>query len=114
MTTVTKVNKDSMGYPGAAPAFSSRCLPHRARLVADSARGRAGPPSKPKEVDPATAELWRSLGIHVPPTVLRESRENHERSLHGALTAIAFKLDKLTAATELNAQTMAEQYARQD
>lgn len=65
-------------------------------------------------MDPATAELWRSLGIHVPPTVLRESRENHERSLHGALTAIAFKLDKLTAATELNAQTMAAQYARQD
>ena len=88
MPTVTPVNPDSLGYPGKF--------------------------SRPKPVDPATTELWRSLGIHVPPSVLRESRENHERSLQGVLTAIALKLDNLTVATAENAEMMKGQYCRKD
>jgi hypothetical protein len=43
MAGVTPVNSDSLGWPGKV--------------------------GKPKGVDPATTELWRSLGIHVPPSV---------------------------------------------
>lgn len=46
--------------------------------------------------------------------MLRESRENHERSLQSALTAIALKLDSLTVATKENAEMMKGQYCRQD
>lgn len=50
----------------------------------------------------------------MPPSVLRESRENHERSLQSTLTAIALKLDKLTEATQANAEEMKGQYCRQE
>eukprot|EP01052_Picozoa_sp_SAG31_P062663 SAG31_NODE_21633_length_544_cov_8.316854_1_plen_48_part_01 len=46
------------------------------RAVAPDAIGYPGPPGKPTPVAPETANLWRSLGIHIPPQTLRESREN--------------------------------------
>eukprot|EP01048_Picozoa_sp_COSAG05_P022059 COSAG05_NODE_4270_length_1589_cov_1.456376_1_plen_269_part_01 len=77
------VNADSIGYPG--------------------------PLDKPSPVDPSTNELWKSLGIHVPPTVLRQSREHHENALHKVLTTIAFKLEEIQKTVEANARVMALQ-----
>ena len=78
------------------------CRPQPSEIV-------AGPPQQPTGVDHATTELWKSLGIHVPPTVLRESREYHESALHGIFTTIALKLEELTKNTEDNRLRMATQ-----
>ena len=64
---------------------------------------------KPSPVDPSTSELWKSLGIHVPPTVLRQSREHHENALHKVLTTIAVKLEEIQKTVEANARVMALQ-----
>jgi hypothetical protein len=68
-------------------------------IIPPDAIGYPGTTANPHPVDSSTTELWRSLGVQVPPQALRQSRENHERSLHGILTAIANKLDKLAMAT---------------
>eukprot|EP01047_Picozoa_sp_COSAG01_P027519 COSAG01_NODE_1819_length_9156_cov_11.749586_1_plen_1066_part_00 len=77
------VNADSIGYPG--------------------------PPDRPHGVEPQTAALWKSLGMHVPPAVMRQSREFHESAIQKVLTTIAFKLDLLQQATEENTRLMASQ-----
>lgn len=79
------------------------------RAVPPDAIGYPGKPGKPTPVDPETANLWRSLGIHIPPQTLRDSRENHERSLHKILTAIAIKLEKLSRSSAESGGAMARQ-----
>ena len=69
--------------------------------------GYPGPVDKPHPVDQGTHSTWRALGINVPPTVMREARENHEMMLHRILTNIARKLETLEKATIANSLAMA-------